>query len=53
VPAVPGKALKVDLSLRLWRIPVKVKGTVDILDVLKVVPAPRQVRRRAHRALER
>jgi len=31
----PAKVLTLNLSLKVWGVPLQVKGTVEILDVLK------------------
>jgi hypothetical protein len=37
VPAFDGKLLSIDLTFVVWRVAVKVVGTVEILDVRRAV----------------
>jgi hypothetical protein len=52
MPAYPGTHINIDLTIKVWRIPIRIKGTVEPLSVMKSLGEVKPLRTKG-RALSR
>jgi hypothetical protein len=52
MPAYPGTHINIDLTIKVWRIPIRIKGTVEPLSIMKSLGEVKPLRTKG-RALSR
>jgi hypothetical protein len=40
MPAYPGTNINIDLTIKVWRIPIRIKGTVEPVAIMKALGNP-------------
>lgn len=43
MPAYPGTHINIDLTIKIWRIPIRIKGTVEPVAITKSLGEPERV----------
>lgn len=51
MPAYTGQNIAIDLTIKVWRIPIRIKGTIEPVAIMKFLDTPPKIK--SKRALSR